>query len=128
MSPLPATPRPPDRVSNRSLNPHGGVVLSLAAAILGAVALMWWPHAPSVPVWLLALRVLVVSALAGLLYVLAASMRRQSAALKAAAGATDALLALQQQVERDAIFHRADAQVRQSLDVSRTAMMIADDD
>ncbi|WP_421571010.1 methyl-accepting chemotaxis protein [Stenotrophomonas sp. PD6] len=128
MSPLPATPRPPDRVSGRSLNPHGSVVLLLAAATLGAVALMWWPHAPSVPVWLLAMRVLVVCALAGLLYVLAAGMRRQSAAVKAAAGTTDALLALQQQVERDAITHRADAQVRQSLDVSRTAMMIADDD
>jgi methyl-accepting chemotaxis protein len=128
MSPLPATSRPPDRVSIPALQAHGRIAIVLASVLLAGMALLCFLPPMSVPGLMLALRAMVLCALGGVLYVLAARLHRQSVALNRAARVGDTLDALQQQVERDAEAHRDNAQVRQSLDVSRTAMMIADVD
>ena len=127
MSALPLiAPRPPDR--SRAARPparwqHLDGAVAVAAALLlaaGCGTALWQRQ------WPLLLTMLGAGVLLG---VLAVRSRRQARRwqqdLRRAHAATDALA---EQQQRAAAMHSEDAQIHRALDVSRTAMMIADND
>ncbi len=127
MSALPLiAPRPPDR--SRAARPparwqrlDGAVAVAAALLLAAGCGTALWQRQ-----WPLLLTMLGVSVLLG---VLAVRSRRQARRwqqdLQRAHAATDALA---EQQQRAAAVHSEDAQIHRALDVSRTAMMIADND
>ncbi|MGA6182630.1 methyl-accepting chemotaxis protein [Stenotrophomonas sp. NPDC077421] len=122
MSALPNTPsRPPDRARRLPLTIDTAALLAAAALLATALAMAFWHRQPAPS--------LAAAVGAALVCAMALRQRRQTraAALDArrAAGAADDLA---RHRARDDAAHRENAQIRQALDVSRTAMMIADND
>ncbi|MGX9190236.1 methyl-accepting chemotaxis protein [Stenotrophomonas sp. Ker107b] len=116
-----APPRPPDPTLRAAF--HIDTVCLLAAGVLLLVSLITavWQRQP----W----SVLPLAMGAALLWVLATRTRRQALALlRAGERATLAVAELTQRRQAEDVVHQHDSQVRQALDVSRTAMMIADND
>jgi methyl-accepting chemotaxis protein len=127
MSAHPLAPsRPPDHthpLRPSALTGRTNTLYLLSVTVLVAAALgtaLWqrqW--------WLLLTQALVAT----LLFVLAARVRRQAHLVQRDTQQShDTALALASDRERDDAGHQHDAQIRQALDVSRTAMMIADND
>ncbi|ROP76087.1 methyl-accepting chemotaxis protein [Stenotrophomonas rhizophila] len=116
-----ASPRPPDRTPRSTPGRDTVYLIAAGVVLLAALITAVWLRQPwSVP------PLAIVAALVGML---ATRGRRQAQALvraEARANAFAADLAGHRQAQ-DAV-HQHDAQVRQALDVSRTAMMIADND
>jgi len=94
----------------------------IAAAALLALALVagLWQG----PRWAL----LAVAAGAAVLCVIGVRLRRSTRALSRAEAVLDAARQAAAVATHDAVAHQADAQVRRAVDVSRTALMIADND
>jgi len=116
-----APPRPPDPARRAAFRID--TVCLLAAGVLLLVSLISavWQQQP----W----SVLPLAMGAALLWVLATRTRRQALALlRAEERATLAVAELTQRRQAEDVVHQHDSQVRQALDVSRTAMMIADND
>jgi methyl-accepting chemotaxis protein len=127
MSAHPLAPsRPPDRAQPLRPSALTGrtntlYLVSVAVLVVAAVGTALWQR----QWWLL----LTLALVATLLFVLAARVRRQAHLVQREAQQSHAnALALASDRERDDAGHQHDAQIRQALDVSRTAMMIADND
>ncbi|WP_312238927.1 methyl-accepting chemotaxis protein [Stenotrophomonas sp.] len=127
MSAHPLAPsRPPDRA--HPLRPFALTgrtntlyLVSVAVLVAAALGIALWQR----QWWLLLTLVLAAT----LLCVLAARVRRQAHHVQREAHQSNAsALALASDRERDEAGHQHNAQIRQALDVSRTAMMIADND
>ncbi len=124
MSAIPdASSRPPDLLRTRASRPPADAACLATAGVLLAAAVIAaiWQRQP----WLL----LPVAIAAVLLGLVALRVRQQGHALRQAETRSAALAAEAARAQaRDSLAHAHDAQVRQALDVSRTAMMIADND
>jgi methyl-accepting chemotaxis protein len=124
MSAIPdASSRPPDLLRTRASRPSADAACLATAGVLLAAAVIAaiWQRQP----WLL----LPVAIAAVLLGLVALRVRQQGHALRQAETRSAALAAKAARAQaRDSLAHAHDAQVRQALDVSRTAMMIADND
>jgi len=124
MSAIPdASSRPPDLLPARASRPSADAACLVTAGALLAAAVIAaiWQRQP----WLL----LPVAIAAVLLGLVALRVRQQGHALRQAETRSAALAAEAARAQaRDSLDHAHDAQVRQALDVSRTAMMIADND
>jgi len=124
MSALPvASTRPPDLLRTRTARPFADAACLITSGLLivAAVIAAVWQRQP----W-----ALLPVAIAGLLLGLVAlRVRQQGHALRQAETRALSLAAEAARAQaRDSVDHAHDAQVRQALDVSRTAMMIADND
>jgi len=124
MSALPvASTRPPDLLRTHTSRPFADAACLITAGLLIAAAVIAavWQRQP----W-----ALLPVAIAGLLLGLVAlRVRQQGHALRQAETRALSLAAEAARAQaRDSVYHAHDAQVRQALDVSRTAMMIADND
>ncbi len=116
-----APPRPPDHVLRSALRPDTVCLLAAGVLLLVSLIIAVWQRQP----W----SVLPLAIGAALLWVLATRTRRQALALvRAEERATSAVAELTQRYQAADVVHQHDSQVRQALDVSRTAMMIADND
>ncbi len=116
-----APPRPPDHVLRSALRTDTVCLLAAGVLLLVSLIIAVWQRQP----W----SVLPLAIGAALLWVLATRTRRQALALvRAEERTTLAVAELTQRRQAEAIVHQHDSQVRQALDVSRTAMMIADND
>ncbi|WP_455948642.1 methyl-accepting chemotaxis protein [Lelliottia jeotgali] len=124
MSAMPdATSRPPDLLGTRTSRPSTDAAYLISAGVLlaAAVTAAIWQRQP----WAL----LPVAVAALLLGVVALRVRQQGQALRQAEMRSVSLAAEAARAQaRDSVEHTHDAQVRQALDVSRTAIMIADND
>ena len=124
MSAIPdASSRPPDLLPARASRPSADAACLVTAGALLAAAVIAaiWQRQP----WLL----LPVAIAAVLLGLVALRVRQQGHALRQAETRSAALAAEAARAQaRDSLDRAHDAQVRQALDVSRTAMMIADND
>ena len=116
-----APPRPPDHVLRSALRTDTVCLLAAGVLLLVSLIIAVWQRQP----W----SVLPLAIGAALLWVLATRTRRQALALvRAEERATSAVAELTQRYQAADVVHQHDSQVRQALDVSRTAMMIADND
>ena len=116
-----APPRPPDHVLRSALRTDTVCLLAAGVLLLASLIIAVWQRQP----W----SVLPLAIGAALLWVLATRTRRQALALlRAEERATLAVAELTQRRQAEDVVHQHDSQVRQALDVSRTAMMIADND
>ena len=116
-----APPRPPDHAQRSALRTDTVCLLAAGVLLLVSLIIAVWQRQP--------LSVLPLAIGAALLWVLATRTRRQALALVSAEErATLAVAELTQRRQAADVVHQHDSQVRQALDVSRTAMMIADND
>ncbi|MFF2048615.1 methyl-accepting chemotaxis protein [Stenotrophomonas bentonitica] len=116
-----APPRPSDHVLRSALRTDTVCLLAAGVLLLVSLIIAVWQRQP----W----SVLPLAIGAALLWVLATRTRRQALALvRAEERATSAVAELTQRYQAADVVHQHDSQVRQALDVSRTAMMIADND
>jgi len=116
-----APPRPPDHVLRSALRTDTVYLLAAGVLLLVSLIIAVWQRQP----W----SALPLAIGAALLWVLATRTRRQALALvRAEERATLAVAELTQRRQAEDVVHQHDSQVRQALDVSRTAMMIADND
>jgi len=116
-----APPRPPDRALRSALRTDTVCLLAAGVLLLVSLVIAVWQRQP----W----SVLPLAMGTALLWVLATRTRRQALALaRAEERAILAVAELTQRRQAADVVHQHDSQVRQALDVSRTAMMIADND
>jgi len=116
-----APPRPPDHALRAAFRIDTVYLLAAGALLLVSLVIAVWQRQP----W----SVLPLAMGAALLWVLATRTRRQALALaRAEERAILAVAELTQRRQAADVVHQHDSQVRQALDVSRTAMMIADND